>query len=276
MRRIADRVRPFRDTRRPVTSIPVEWPAHFDNASVRATNGSIIGNDGVWAGTPIQAIPDGAPLVKVWCTGTRRLMMLPIPPKPWITGGDVPMHDRRWLGVRSDGSVVQCFYLVRVIPNWWTVLSNVLNVALGYPAGPHWECINAGVFDASGKLIDGRAGTASGLSCATYVPTRDTIRNGYVIHLSLSDYYGHDGTIKESTFPRCGDRLVNTMPPPADLGGEALAIWLLTMEYGVRVVDRYGPQSPGGKLTVQSGVEWVGSNLSELEIPMDAFELVTS
>jgi len=287
---IADRVNPYRDTRRPQRTEAIEWPEYFRGAEVIVSDGSRVSTElgalgrpySVGHGTPMQAIPDGAPLVRVWVTDAMNdgagahLERLPIPPPStaWITGRPTPMFDRRWLGVYSDGSVRQCVQLTWVRPNpvtWFLSLFRPI------PSGPHWECMTTGLFDRAGRLVKGTAGTAARVSCATYVPTPESLEAGSLLHMTLSDYGGGDGEL-EVSFPRCGDWLVNTgAPPPDDLNGVARTLWVRTMTHGVLVVDRYGDDDDGvpdagGKLTTQAGAAgWVGAGLDRVRIPLEAF-----
>lgn len=281
-----DSVAPYRDrTRVRSTLASTAWPAHFTGAVVDCPPGHHLAGESL-RGMPMEAIPDGAKPVPVWVTsmlvGQPRLEMVPIPKKPWIEGHPHRggAFDRHWIGVHSDGTTWELLQLTWNEFGKKTLLGGILEAFAppGYPDGAHWDALEAGRWDPSGKLVSGTPVIAGACQLSPLLLTRDSLTNPHVLGLALSDYGkapGSDGQLNVP-FPLVGDRVAIAGPPPPGLTGDALAVWRIGESHGFRIFDRSGAKKGGGGIPVQSGAQWATSNIHTLRIPFDRLRLVTN
>lgn len=182
----------------------------------------------------------------------------------WRTGHPVPMYDRHCI-VREPSETGKVFHeMIQLDPNV-DPDSVLTNNALGW-----------GKF-VDGVLVDGTYSTAPDISAHAYVWTPWSKEKKHRLALTVTDYSGADGDLKDGEGVRAGSLVVldknsKSYKEMIALGGECALIAEAAAEYGAIVIDRGGTPS----LAIQPGAQWAGTNIGSLKIAQGDFVYATS
>jgi hypothetical protein len=258
------------DTTTVGVSRPVEWPAGWADTVIHSNPTADLTWDKMsLRGYPMQrARPDRSERFQLnnTYTGELRDVYLPGPSGSlgWWTEsmpardaiGSDNVWDRHWIGVQDDGTVFEAIQLRR---------SPVRGV-LGYS-----------VWNADGRLIEGRPVTAAGIALHRLV--YDRFDTPHRLGLAIANYSGGDGD-KDWPFPRCGDwvRLsaaaldrVHASKPTA----EVLSFAEMLHTHGAVIFDRGGDgNKPGGSFAFTAGAQWAQRPLQALSLTFNDLEVV--
>lgn len=221
------------------------------------------------AGMPLQSVSATAPM-RGWVIGSTdygyQTWPLPTPADGiWVEGHpharvfpwqDAPgAWDRHWLGVYPD-RVVE---MIGVDADRFTAEAAV-------------------EFTPTGQIVRswpvGTLGVCRGnVPMNRYVLTRRSLTEPHVLGMVLPDMADGDGRLDPKLpFPRYNQR-VRLRVVPTDLTGDALTVAKMLSTHGARLLDINGV--PGrAAIWAQPGVQWIGSNIESLALPLEAFELV--
>lgn len=280
-------------------AVAVRWPPLYASQRVEPRDYAHPNYVGVAPGTPMQngsGTVNGVRQSRVVTWGyaefgqrkVARAVPLPASGRYWLTGAPNPSFDRRCIIVDSvDGSVHELIQFDPDAPYRPDGVVNRLlpNQALGWG---QWR---------DGKLVDGRATTATRAPVHAYVWTPLSAQDPHVQGLVIADYVGADGVLDDDSFPgydspRADSRFVldtasDSFRDMMALGGECAARALALAEFGCRLIDRNGYADayvPSGRvgarphaptMHTQAG-DWGGaSNINEFTIALADLLLVS-
>lgn len=270
----AEHVEVARDRSVVTSSVDAGWPAHFADLRTGRRSLGRVNLQGETSGTPMQAGGSQIAALKVGIPGVHDVVTVRCP-RPvlgfwWTTNWPTPSADKHASIVTPDGDVFEFIQLdpTPILRLPWTTDANTYGI---------WH---------DGKLIQGKANTASGLPRHRFLWTPFSASDPHVCSIVLPDYQGSDGLLAEG--PVCGQRVVldpasESFRAMFDLGGECQAIALALVEFGAVIIDRSGyadvpaaakkvgakPHAPS--LSIQAGAQWAATNIDQLSLRLGDF-----
>lgn len=260
---LAEDVDPPRFTTKVRPTTPIPWPAWQKLELINFTGKPM--KDGVMTGRPMQWGTDRQRSIS-WGYleyGDKFSAFLPLPKLGfyWTTGYPVPMYDRHCIVREPSATGKKIFHETIQLDPGVDPKSALSNNALGW-----------GKYE-DGSLVDGTYSTAPDVVCHPHVWTPWSKNNPHRLALTVTDYYGADGDIKD---PNAGvmagslvvlDRNSKSYKDNIALGGEAALIAEAAAEYGAVVIDRGGTPS----FAIQPGRQWGATNISKMKIAQGDF-----